>query len=313
MEREGFQRQPTAQYQSDFSTTTDWTQVTWTFTAKDAQTRILFDMGAVANTYFIDDATVTDASSVIPPNSAPVSAAIDTALSRFIRSTVTRYAGKVKAWDVVNESMADGTSGLRTSANTSVSSGANDNFFWSEYLGRDYALKAFNYAKAADPNALLFINDYNLESNNSKLDSLLNYVKELQRKGAQIDGIGTQMHISINTPRSGIETMFQKLAATGLKIRVSELDIRINPGDAAGFNPTPALLESQADMYKYVVKSYIRNVPAGQRHGITIWGVTDKESWIITAQKKVDNPLLFNADYSKKPAFYGLLMGLKGK
>ncbi len=209
--------------------------------------------------------------------------------------------------------MADGTSGLRTSANTPVSSGATDYFFWSDYLGREYALKAFNYAKAADPNALLFINDYNLESNGANLDSLLTFVRELQGKGAKIDGIGIQMHNSINTSRIGIETMFQKLAATGLKIRVSELDIRINPSDASGFTATPALLESQAEMYKYVVQSYMRNVPAAQRHGLTIRGVTDKDSWIVTALKKVDYPLLFNTDYSKEPAFYSFLLGLKGK
>lgn len=304
--------QPTAQYQSSFTTSTEWMEVTWTFTAKDAQTRILFDMGAVANTYFIDDVKVVEASATVAPNPTQVTAAIDSALSRFIRSTVTRYAGRVKAWDVINETMADGVSGLRTSANSSASS-ATDRFYWNEYLGRDFALKAFNYAKAADPNALLFINDYNLEFNNAKLDSTINYVKELQAKGAKVDGIGTQMHISINTLRSAIDNMFQKLAATGLLVRVSELDIRINPNDAAGFSPTPALLTTQSDAYKYVVQSYIKHVPKAQRHGITVWGVNDKDSWIVAYQKKADNPLMFNDDYTKKPAFYGFLLGLKGK
>ncbi|HSF70715.1 MAG TPA: endo-1,4-beta-xylanase, partial [Methylotenera sp.] len=163
--------QPTAQYQSDFTTSNTWTQLSWTFTAKDAQTRILFDMGAVANTYYIDDVKIVNASSTVTPDQAVVIAAVDSALSRFIRNTVTHYAGKVNAWDVVNEALADGTSGLRTSANTSPNATATDRFFWADYLGRDFALKAFNYAKAADPTALLFINDYNLESNNAKLDS----------------------------------------------------------------------------------------------------------------------------------------------
>ncbi|HEY5369061.1 MAG TPA: endo-1,4-beta-xylanase [Hanamia sp.] len=303
---------PTAQYQSDIATTSDWKQITWTFQAKDPQTRILFDMGGVANTYFIDDVTVSDATPVAPIDGSKVAIAIDSALSRFIRATVTHYAGKVKAWDVVNESMADGASGLRTSANTAASN-ATDRFFWSDYLGRDYALKAFQYAKAADPNALLFINDYNLEYNSAKLDSLINYVAELKSKGAQIDGIGTQMHISINTSKSGIDDMFQKLAATGLKIRVSELDVRINPNNTAGFTPTPALFASQADMYKYVVQSFLKYVPAPQRFGITIWGVNDGDSWIITSIKQADNPLLFDDNFSKKPAFYSFLLGLKGK
>ena len=304
--------QPTAQYQSDFTTTSDWKQITWTFIAKDAQTRILFDMGGVADTYFIDDVTVKDATPVSPSDDSKVATAVDSAMSRFIRATVTHYAGKVKAWDVVNESMADGASGLRTSANTPASN-ATDRFFWSDYLGRDYALKAFQYAKAADPNALLFINDYNLEYNSAKLDSLINYVSELKSKGAQIDGIGTQMHISINTSKSGIDNMFQKLAATGLKIRVSELDVRINPDNTAGFTPTSALLATQADMYKYVVQSFLKNVHASQRYGITVWGVNDGDSWIITSQKQADNPLLFDDNFGKKPAYYSFLLGLKGK
>jgi endo-1,4-beta-xylanase len=304
--------QPTAQYQSNFNTTTNWTQITWTFQAKDAQTRILFDMGGVANTYFIDDVTVRDASPVVPADGSKVAAAVDSALSRFIRATVTHYAGKVKAWDVVNEPMADGTSGLRTSANTPASN-ATDRFFWSDYLGRNYALKAFQYAKAADPNALLFINDYNLEYNSAKLDSLINYVSELKSKGAQIDGIGTQMHISINISKTGIDNMFQKLAATGLKIRISELDIRINPNNTAGFTPASALLVTQADMYKYVVQSFLKYVPASQRFGITVWGVNDNNSWIVTSQKQADNPLLFNDSFAKKPAYYSFLLGLKGK
>jgi endo-1,4-beta-xylanase len=117
--------------------------------------------------------------------------------------------------------------------------GANDWLVWSNYLGRDYALKAFNYAKAADPTALLFINDYNLESRAVKLDSLIAMVTELKGKGAKIDGIGTQMHISRNTSYDGIDQMFKKLAATGLKVHISELDVRINPAVVPGYILTP--------------------------------------------------------------------------
>ena len=303
--------QPSPQYQSDFSTSSAWAEITWTFTAKDAQTRILFDMGSVANTYFIDNVTVKKVVAGIPPDAVKVTAAVDSALSRFIRNTVTRYAGKVKAWDVVNEPVADGASGLRTSANTQVDPNATDYFFWSEYLGRNYALKAFQYAKAADPAALLFINDYNLEYNRVKLDSLLGYVSELRGKGAPIDGIGTQMHISTATSLSGIDQMFQKLAATGLKIRVSELDIRINPTDNPNFIADPNTLALQASMYKYVVESYLKYVPAAQRHGITVWGVSDKDSWIVNYMNKKDNPLLFDYNYQKKPAYFSLLKALE--
>jgi endo-1,4-beta-xylanase len=304
---------PTASYSPDFVPTTDWTLVEWTFVAKEDQSRILFDVGSTANTYFIDDVAVQRITSTGGGVTAEVIAKVDTAMSRFIRASMTRYAGKVKAWDVVNEPMADGTGALRNEANTNTSSGATDYFMWTKYLGRDYALKAFQYARAADPNALLFINDYNLESNTPKLDSLIAYVTYLKSKGAPIDGIGTQMHMSITTSQAAISEMFRKLAATGLKVRVSELDIRVNPTDLQGFTPSSTVWTQQADMYAFVVRSYMQNVPEAQRHGLTIWGVTDADSWIVGYQKKNDFPLLFNSDYTKKTAFASTLNALKGK
>jgi endo-1,4-beta-xylanase len=300
--------QNTVYQQSDITTTTSWDTYTWTLTAGETSPMIRLNFPA-AGTYTIDNISIVDISNAPPPSGAQIAASVDSALSRFIRAMVTRYAGKVKAWDVVNESMADGASGLRT--NTGSSTG--DAFYWAQYLGRDYALKAFQYAKAADPNALLFINDYNLEYNPAKLDSLINYVNELKAKGAKIDGIGTQMHIAINTSTTAIDNMFKKLAATGLKVRVSELDIRVNPNDEANFFAGSSVLTAQADMYKYVARSFIQNVPVAQRHGFTVWGVADNDSWILTSQKKQDAPLLFDNSYNKKQAFYSLLLGLKGK
>jgi endo-1,4-beta-xylanase len=294
--------------QLEITPTTSWETYTWTLTLGEPSPMLRFNFPS-AGTYTMDNITIVDVSNAPPPPQEQIAVAVDSALSKFIRNTVMRYAGKIKAWDVVNEPMMDGSSGLRT--NTGTTTG--DIFYWSQYLGRDYALKAFQYAKAADPNALLFMNEYNLEINPAKLDSIINYVNELKGKGAKIDGIGTQMHISINTSKDGIDNAFKKLAATGLKVRVSELDVRVNPNDAAGFAAGQAELTAQADMYKYVVKSFIQNVPQAQRHGFTVWGVADSDSWIITSQQKKDAPLLFDNNYNKKPAFYSLLLGLKGK
>lgn len=303
----------TAQYSSDYTTNSTWTLMTWIITANGPKTRIALDVGSTAGTYFIDNCSFKDISSTTPLTGVALVTAVDKALGDFITPMVTHYKGKVKAWDVVNEAMADGKSGLRVSSNSSPIGTATDIFFWSDYLGRDWALKAFKYAAAADPNALLFINDYNLEYNPTKLDSLIAYVKELKAKGAKIDGIGTQMHISTATSQANIQNMFIKLAATGLKIRVSELDVSTNTNNIAGFTRNAPLDESQAAMYKYVVDSYIKNIPEPQRHGITVWGLTDAESWIVTTLKKEDFPLMFNKDYSKKPAYSGFLEALKGK
>jgi len=294
------------QYQQyDITPTTSWATYTWTLTAAETSPSLRLNFPA-AGVYTIDNIRINE---IIPGgqlSAAQAAANIDSAMSRFIRSTITRYAGKIKAWDVVNESINDGTGTIRDSGTQT-----SDAFYWAKYLGREYALKAFNYAKAADPNALLFINDYNLEYDSRKLDSLIAYVNELKSKGAKIDGIGTQMHISINTSKTAIDNMFVKLAATGLKIRVSELDIRINPNNLTGFTATTQNFSDQADMYKYVAQSFIKNVPAAQRYDFTVWGVGDGDSWIVTALKKVDYPLLFDVNYSKKTAFTSLLQGLK--
>ncbi|MBK8950995.1 MAG: endo-1,4-beta-xylanase [Chitinophagaceae bacterium] len=209
-----------AQYQGDQTIGTTWQQVSWQITATLSSTTFLFDMGLVANTYFIDDVSVKEVIDV--PTGAAVAAKLDELLGKYITPMVTRYKSKVKAWDVVNELLAD-DGNLRNNANSPAPAGRNDWFVWSNYLGRDYALKAFNYAAAADPTALLFINEYNLEYSSVKLDSLIKMVNELKGRGAKIDGIGTQMHVTRFTTNVGIDNMFKK---TGCH-RVEDTCIRI--------------------------------------------------------------------------------------
>ena len=296
---------PTAQYQSDFNTATNWQEITWSFVAKDSKSSICLDMGKAVNTYYVDEVAVYE--QIIPASVTTESIAkVDTLMKRWIKGMMGHYKGKVKAWDVVNEPMLDGSSGLRISGST-----GSDTFYWSNYLGRNYALKAFQYAHEVDPNALLFINEYNLEYNPTKLDSLIAYVKQLRAKGAHIDGIGTQMHTDINN-LVNVDQMFKKLAATGLLVRVSELDVRVNPSNSGSFVLSGDLLYKQSDAYGYIIKSYLNNIPAAQRHGFTIWGVTDADSWIVTVQKYADYPLLWDKSYKKKPAYFGLMKGIQG-
>ncbi|HLG39790.1 MAG TPA: endo-1,4-beta-xylanase, partial [Chitinophagaceae bacterium] len=256
-------------------------------------------------TYWMDDIRIY-AGSVPPPGSAVVAEKVDTALRRWIRASVTRYPGKVKAWDVVNEPYTDGSPVLRNGTGTT-----GDTYYWAEWLGRSYITKAFNYAREYDATADLFLNDYNLEYNPAKLDSFVALANQLKSAGTPITGVGTQMHISINTDKAGIDAMFTKLASTGLKVRISELDIRINPSNATGFTVTHTLLEQQAAMYKYVLQSYYSKVPAAQRYGVTVWGVTDNYSWIVINLGREDAPLLFDQAYRKKAAYVGLWKGLK--
>lgn len=304
--------------------TTSWAQYTEGYsnpmTTTNTSVTLTFDLAAnpTGTTVYVDNVVVTDLTAAAA-NSAPTAIAnrVDSVLHLWINSVVGHYAGKIKAWDVLNEPLADNGT-IRTNSNlpsgtTTTTPGI---FVWSQYLGKDVGVKAFTYAHAADPNALLFINDYNLETGPGKIDSLIAYVAYLKSKGVQVDGIGTQMHVSIISSYAGIDAMFQKLAATGLKIRISELDVKINQANKTNISQIPvpqATWASQADMYKYIVSSYMKNVPAAQRYGITVWGVTDNTSWLYhnTTSNIYDYPLLFDSTYNKKPAYAGFLQGLQ--
>ena len=281
--------------------TTTWAPYTFNFTPTENSVSVKFHFPN-AGTFLIDNLSVALSSAVLDP------VLVDNALQNWITTMVDRYKGKLTGWDVANEVVVDGTGELRTSANSPGAT--NDNFYWADHLGRSYIANAFRWANAADPSAKLFINDYNLESDTRKLDSVIKLINELKTAGVPIHGVGLQMHISINTNNAGIDNAFQKLTATGLLIHVSEMDVRVNPSNITGFSATSALLDQQADKYKYVAQSYFQNVPAAQRFGITMWNLTDADSWIVLGGK-VDFPTLFNSSYQKKPAFSGLLQGIK--
>lgn len=287
--------------QQDQPLTTTWAPYTFSFTPTENSVSIKFHFPNTG-TFLIDNLNVALSSTTIDP------VLVDNALHNWITTMVDRYKGKVTGWDVANEVVVDGTGELRTSSNSSGT--ASDNFYWADYLGRGYIANAFRWANAADPSAKLFINDYNLESDTRKLDSVIKLINELKTAGVPIHGVGLQMHISINTNNAGIDNAFQKLAATGLLIHVSEMDVRINPSNIQGFTATAALLDQQAQKYKYVAQSYFQNVPSAQRFGITVWNLTDADSWIVLSGKE-DFPTLFNSSYQKKPAFSSLVQGLK--
>jgi endo-1,4-beta-xylanase len=298
-----------AEYSPDFMLTTSWAPYEWKMTADGVGTGILFDEGYTTNTYYVDSVSVTLASATGGvASAAELHTRIDTALHNFINAMVGHYKNNVHAWDVVNEIFQD--NGQYRSDPSSQS----DVFPWWTYLGGgdSVIMKAFAYAHAADPTALLFINDYNQESSTAKLDSMVSVVTRLKKLGVPIDGVGLQFHISVNTPNTGIDNALLQLAATGLKVRISELDVKLNPGMLVNFVATNALYAQQADKYKYVVESFYRNVPSAQRYGITVWGVTDKDSWLNTGQI-IDYPLLWDGHFDKKSAYYQFLTGLQLK
>jgi endo-1,4-beta-xylanase len=223
-----------------------------------------------------------------------------------IETEAAHYKGQVASWDVVNEAIRDDDGTLR---NQDVSPG--DGSIWRRHLGPDYIARAFQYAHEADPRAVLFYNDYGQEWNGPKLDSIIALVTRLKTRGIPIDGIGMQMHIDINTNNDGITTALKRLAATGLKVHVSELDISVNPYNDPNLVFTSTLQITQAAEYQFIAETYRATVPAVQQYGITTWEFSDADSWIPRFYQKKDWPLLFDQDYKKKAAYYGYLKGLK--
>lgn len=284
--------------------TATWSEVVWNYTAPAAAIQFGFHFPS-AGTFWIDAISIQE-TTLTPVSNTVGAQKMDSVMKDWIQTTVNRYKSKVRAWDVVNEPFTDGSPVLRNGSNST-----GDTYYWAQFLGRAYIAKAFRYAREVDATADLYLNDYNLEYNPAKLDSIIALANELKAAGVPITGIGTQMHISVTDSYTNIDQMLKKLAGTGLKIRISELDVKAGNGGAAGTPPTEAALASQAAMYKHVVSSYMKNIPAAQRAGITVWGVTDNSSWLYNNGAQF--PLLYDKDYNRKPAYGSFLIGLREK
>lgn len=283
-------------------TNSNWNSYVWDATINEANPQFKIHFNG-EGTYVIDNVKIEALEAASATDNTEIVSKVDAALKSWVQGSIKHYPN-IKAWDAINEVFTDGAVNLRNGVSTG------DTYYWAQYLGRNYIYKTFQYAKEACGDCEFFINDYNLEINTAKLDSTIALAKELQSKGYSVAGIGTQMHMSIDTPNDQIDTMFKKLAATGLKIRISELDIRVNPNNAAGFLLSAHILKLQAEKYAFVVTSYFNNIPASQRHGITVWGVSDKDTWINNATR-TDYPLLWDREFRKKAAYAGFANALR--
>ncbi len=212
-----------------------------------------------------------------------------------IQTIVTHFKDKVVAWDVVNEAFnEDGT--LR-------------NTIWLQKIGPTYIEKAFIYAAEADNSTLLFYNDFNLEFNPTKLNAVISYFNTLRIRGVKVDGIGLQMHISIQYPEpSQVATALKKTTSNNYKVHLSELDISLNP-TGKGVDLNKDIFIRQANLLKSIVKLY-NELPEEYQYGITFWGVSDANSWIRNFYNRIDYPLLFDDNYLPKPAYCYLKQGL---
>jgi endo-1,4-beta-xylanase len=224
-------------------------------------------------------------------------------LKEHVETIVSHYAGKVASWDVVNEALADdgGVDGFRNSV-----------FY--QKMGVDYIDQAFINARAADPNADLFYNDYSIENGGTKTDNMLALVDGMMARDIPITGVGFQMHVLVDWPDvSVIEQAMRSVAERGLKVKITELDVRVNNPYNSSATVYTSLTEEaasrQKQRYYEIVAAYLRAVPASLRAGITVWGVWDADSWLNTADNP-DWPLLFDDNFQAKPALQGFADGL---
>ncbi|MCW2120430.1 endo-1,4-beta-xylanase [Flavobacterium sp. 7A] len=215
----------------------------------------------------------------------------------YITTVVTRYKGKIKSWDVVNEAVDDGSGNpLRNS-------------IFKQKMGDDYIKKCYQWARDADPACKLFYNDYNFASNAGKRAAIFKIADDL-KKDNLIDGLGAQMHISYKGPAaSEIQAVVDGTVSRKLLMHFSELDIQANPdNDLTALTPERAI--AQKNKYKEVVKIF-NAIPAANQYALTVWGMRDSETWLIAFWGHIDWPLMFNEDYSAKKAHTGFLEGLK--
>jgi len=218
---------------------------------------------------------------------------LQAAIESHIAAVVSRYRGQIAVWDVVNEAVAD-------------SGGLRDTVFLQK-LGEGYLEQAFRAAHAADPGALLVYNDYGGEGLNRKSDDVYALVRRLLDRGVPIGGVGLQMHVAAqNRPSNAdIAANMRRLGALGLRVNVSEMDVRIR--NVAG--DLSARLEVQRREYRDIV-GLCTAEPAC--HAVTFWGFTDRYSW-IDGFFGPDDPLPFDESYAAKPAFFGVQDALRGR
>lgn len=222
-------------------------------------------------------------------------------LKEHIYTVVGRYKGKVYAWDVVNEVISDQP----------------DEYFrkspWYQICGEAFVAKAFQYAHEADPNALLFYNDYN-EINPVKREKICKMVKGLKDAGIPIHGVGLQGHWAVNEPTRGqLDSTLQRFSQLGLPLQITELDISIYPKEhnarerrASDADTAFTAQKEQQQMAVYkmcfeLFRKYKQNIS-----GVTFWNISDRSSWLdnFPVRGRKDHPLLFNAALEPKKAFW---------
>jgi endo-1,4-beta-xylanase len=233
------------------------------------------------------------------PNGVPATRdQLLTKMQQHIETVVKRYRGQIYAWDVVNEAIEDSTDiTLRKS-------------MWLDIIGEDYIANAFHFAHQADPNALLFYNDYN-ETNPVKRDKIAALVSSLKDQDVPIHGIGMQGHWNIHGPSiEEIRTAIELYASLGVQLQITELDLSVfefadRRTDLT--EPSTQMLELQAQRYEQIFElfqAYQSSITA-----VTFWGAADDYTWLddFPVKGRKNWPFLFDRNHLPKKAFHRVM------
>ena len=222
-----------------------------------------------------------------------------------IHTVVGRYKGKIKGWDVVNEALNEDGS-LRESP-------------WLKIIGEEYLVKAFEFAREADPSVELYYNDYSLE-NAPKREGAVALIKKLQAADVNVAGVGLQGHYKMDWPRvAQVDSTIEAFAKLGVKVNITELDIDVVPATQVNrgadlsvnnyhvikediyANGLPDSVQMElAKRYGDLFSVFVKHIGVVGR--VTFWGVTDGDSW-LNSHGRVNYPLLFDRNGKPKPAF----------
>ena len=326
--------------------TNEWKEVELTCRCTaDNATRLIFSFGDYAGDIYIDDFQffyITIASSTIPLTPEEKKDTLIWALDNWIKGMMEATAGKVTAWDVINEPLAgsdfdgDGHYDLQSATRGTVSADeAKNNFYWQDYLGdEDYvriiiqkARQYYDEYSDSQTPLRLFINDFNLESDwddNAKLKSLIHWINVWEADNVtKIDGIATQMHVSCYadsvvqaSKQAHVVKMLELLKESGKLVKISELDMGYV--DASG-NTVPTILmteeqhKAMAAYYQFIIQKYFEIIPANQQYGITQWCITDAPGELGTGWRGGEPVGLWDLNYQRKYTYEGFVKGLQGE
>lgn len=232
-------------------------------------------------------------------------------LKNHIHTIVSRYKGRIKGWDVVNEAI-EGDGSYRKSK-----------FY--EILGEEFIPLAFQYAHEADPDAELYYNDYGMHEPGRR-DAVVSLVNSLKAQGLRIDAVGMQGHMGLDYPTlEDFETSMLAFASTGARIMITEWDMSALPTVNRGaniadkvayeksLNPYPeALPNSVSELWNARMQSFmqlfLRHADIVER--VTAWGVSDGDSWKNDwpVPGRREYPLLFDRQYQPKPFVRQMLL-----